>query len=236
MMPVLRSMCAVAVSLWFLASPTVARADPIVISSGVIIGNAAVSELIMNVQGPGFSFVSGPFGLFLPNIGSCTPCVDDDFVPSAVVNLGATLPFIGLGFDIGSGTGVIEGVTYPQVWVGFDSGTITTPTATLTELGESFVDVPFSLNTLMHGYLGDPVQGNVERVFTVELTGSGRASASFIGLADEASPIGRTYSLGSLMRYEFVQPQPVPEPGTLFLVGGAVAALAARRSLVRRRR
>jgi hypothetical protein len=228
----------VAVSLWFLASPTVARADPIAISSGVIIGNAAVSQLIMNVQGPGFSFVTsgGPIGGFLPNIGSCTPCVDDGFVPSAVVDLGATLPFTGLGFELGSGTGVIEGVTYPHVWVGFDSGTITTPTVTLTELGESFVDVPFSINTLMNGYLGDPVQGNVERVFTVELTGSGRASASFIGLTDEVSPDGRSFSLGSLMRYEFVQPQPVPEPGTLFLVGGAIGALAARRSLASRRR
>ncbi len=63
----------------------------------------------------------------------------------------------------GSGTGVIEGVTYPHVWVGFESGTITTPRVTLTELGESFVDVPFSFNTLMHGYLGDLVQGNLER-------------------------------------------------------------------------
>ena len=93
----------------------------------------------------------------------------------------------------GSGTGVIEGVTYPHVWVGFESGTITTPTVTLTELGESFVDVPFSFNTLMHGYLGDLVQGNLERVFTVELTGSGRASASFIGLADDEH--GQTFSM-----------------------------------------
>jgi hypothetical protein len=60
MMPVLRFMCAVAVSLWSLASPTVAHADPIVISSGWAIGNAAgpgVSHLVMNVQGTAFSFL-----------------------------------------------------------------------------------------------------------------------------------------------------------------------------------
>ena len=65
--------------------------------------------------------------------------------------------------------------------------------------------------------------GDAPPIFTLELTGSGRASARFIGLfVDE---VGQTFSLGSLMRYEFVQPQPVPEPGTLFLVGGAIAAL-----------
>jgi hypothetical protein len=232
MMPVLRFMCALAVSLWSLASPTVAHADPIVISSGWAIGNAAgpgVSHLVMNVQGTAFSFFTsgGPIGGFLPNIDECLPCA------SPVVDLGAKLETQKLGFEPGSGTGVVEGVSYPHVWVGFESGAITTPTVTLTELGESFVDVPFSFNTLMHGYLGDLVQGNLERVFTVELTGSGRASASFIGLADDEH--GQTFSMGSLIRYDFVQPQPVPEPGTLFLGGAAIVALAARRSLRNRR-
>jgi hypothetical protein len=235
MMPVLRFMCAVAVSLWSLASPTVAHADPVVISSGVAIGNAAgpgVSHLFMNVQGPEFFLFTsgGPIGGFLPNIDECSPCA------SAVVNLGATLN--SSGFDDGSGTGLIEGVTYPQVFVRFSSGTITTPSATLTELGESLVELPFSFSAMMNGYLESPVTrpSDAPPIFTVELTGSGKASASFIGLADEVSPTGRSFSLGSFMQYDFVQPQPVPEPGTLFLVGGAIAALAARRSLRSRRR
>jgi hypothetical protein len=242
-MQVVRSMWAVAVSVWFLASPTVALADPIVISSGVAIGNplgVGVSHLIMNVQGPEFSFLTngGPIGGFLPNIDDCNPCGVFDggvFVPSPVVDLGATLN--SSGFDDGTGTGLIEGVTYPQVHVRFSSGTITTPSVTLTELGESLVDVPFSFTAVMNGYLEDQVTrpSNAPPIFTVELTGSGRASASFIGLNDENSPSGRSFSLGSLMQYDFVQPQPVPEPGTLFLVGGAIGALAARRSLRNRR-
>jgi hypothetical protein len=235
-MPVLRSMSAVAVSLWCFGYPGVAHADPIVISSGWALGNAAgpgVSHLAMNVQGPEFSLFtsSGAIGGFLPNIGECNPCSDGAFVPSPVVDLGATLD--SSGFDFGSGTGRVDGVTYPHVWVAFSSGTITTPTVTLTALGESLVDVPFSFNALMNGYLGDPFAGNLERVFTVELTGSGRASASFFGLTDEVSPSGRSFSISSFTRYDFAQPQPVPEPGTLFLVGGAIATLAARGSLGR---
>ena len=228
-------------SLWLLASPTVAHADPIVISSGVAIGNpqgAGVSHLIMNVQGPEFSFNGGPIGGFLANIRDCLPCADDDLVPSAVVDLGATLN--SSGFDDGTGTGLIEGVTYPQVHVRFSSGTITTPTTTLTELGESLVELPFSFTAVMNGYLEHQVTrpSDAPLIFTVELTGSGRASASFFGLIDETSPDGRSFSLTSLMQYEFVQPQPqpVPEPGTLFLLGGAIAALAAWRSLRSRRR
>ena len=107
----------------------------------------------------------------------------------------------------------------------------------LTELGSTLVEVPFTLTAVMNGYLESPVTrpSDALPIFTLQLTGSGRASASFIGLADEVSPTGRSFSLGSFMRYEFVQPQPVPEPGTLFLVGGAIGALAARRSLRSRR-
>jgi PEP-CTERM motif len=157
------------------------------------------------------------------------------FVPSPVVDLGATLNSSGFGGQ-GAIKGVIEGITYPLTFVTLSSGTITTPTATLTELGESLVEVPFSFTTVMNGYLESPVTrpDNAPPLFTLDLTGSGKASASFIGLADDEH--GRTFSLGSDMRYEFVQAQPVPEPGTLFLVGGAIAALAARRSLASRRR
>ena len=192
MMPVLRFMCAVAVSLWSLASPTVAHADPIVISSGWAIGNAVgpgVSHLAMAVQGPEFSiFRARPHRRIPPQYWRVQPVWDLRWWRVCALacrgSRGETRNSK-TGFEPGSGTGVVEGVSYPHVWWGSESGTITTPTVTLTELGESFVDVPFSFNTLMHGYLGDLSGQPLERVFTVELTGSGRASASFIGLIDE---------------------------------------------------
>jgi len=235
MTPVLRFICAVAVLLGFLASPTVAHADPIVISSGSISANPSASQLAMSVQGLEFSVVSTPIGGFLANIGTCTPCGDAGFVPTPLVDLGATLN--SAGFDQGAIMGVIEGIAYPLTYVAFSSGTITTPAVTLTELGQSLVDVPFSFSAVMNGYLESPVTrpSDAPPIFTVELTGSGRASASFIGVMDQNSQSGRSFSLGSFMQYDFAQPKPVPEPGTLFLVGGALGALAARRSLRNRR-
>ena len=50
----------------------------------------------MGVQGSEFSILSTPIGGFLANIGTCTPCVDAGFVPSPLVDLGATLELIGV--------------------------------------------------------------------------------------------------------------------------------------------
>jgi hypothetical protein len=236
MIRVVRSTCALAAFVMFLGYPAVAQGDPIVISSGVIVGNPSDSSLLIGVQQPGFSFVSTPIGGFLAHIGSCTPCVDAGFIPSSVVDLGAMLD--SSGFANGAITGVVDGITYPIAYVAFGSGTFTTLMTTLTDLGESIVDVPFSFSAVMNGYHESPVTrpSDAPPDFTLLLTGSGRASASFIGVTDVASPSGRSFSLGSFMRYDFGQPRPVPEPGTLFLVGGAIGALAARRSLARRRR
>ena len=221
MMRVVRSGCAVAVSLWFLAHPAIAQADPIVIPSGTIVGNAYASAASIDVQGPEFSFTGFVEG-YLANLASCIPCAS----PTPVVDLGATFD----RFSSGGGTGVIEGITYPLVYVGFSSGTFTTPTATLTELGESLVDVPFTFTAVMNGYLEHPLTrpSDAPPIFTVDLAGSGRASARFFGLIDENG--ARSFSvLPRSPQYEFMQSQPVPEPGTLLLVGGAIGALAARR-------
>jgi hypothetical protein len=215
------------VSLWGIAYPSVARADPIPISSGVMVGNTMLFDLaINNVQGPGLSISANSIGGFHPNIGSCIPC------DSPVVNLGATL--FSQSFD-GPFTGTVGGVHYPSAWVQWISGTFTTPTATLTELGESVVNLPFSFSGVMRGFLENPLTRpfDAQPLFTVALAGSGRASARFFGLTEENG--GRSFSPSPpAIRYEFAQP--VPEPGTLFLVGGAIAALAARRSLASRRR
>lgn len=228
MVSVVHVRCAAAVGLWFLAYPGVAQADPIVISSGTIVGYTVSSEAFIDVQGPEFSF-TGSYDLFRANYGVCAPCA------SPVVDLGGNFHPVDSGS--GAGTGVIEGHNYPQVYVEFSSGTFTTPTATLTELGASLVDVPFTFTAVMNGYLEGPLDRprEVRPVFTVDLAGSGRASGLFFGEIDENHADGRSFWNSQLL-YEFAQPQPVPEPGTLLLVGGTIGALAVRRSLGGRRR
>ena len=159
-------------------SPAIAQADPIVIPSGTIVGNAYASAASINVQGPEFSFTGLVEG-YLANLARASRVPS----PTPVVDLGATFD----RFSSGGGTGVIEGITYPLVYVGFSSGTFTTPTATLTELGESLVDVPFTFTAVMNGYLEHPLTrpSDAPPIFTVDLAGSGRASARFFGLIDE---------------------------------------------------
>lgn len=92
------------------------------------------------------SFVGSVEG-FLGNAAACSPCA------SPVVDLGATLD----PFSTGGGTGGIDGVSYSLVYIGFPSGTFSTGTAPLTELGVSVVEVPFTFSGVMNGYLEHPL-------------------------------------------------------------------------------
>ena len=207
-----------------LFQPTTGRADPIVISSGTIAGHVLLSVAQLDIQGSGFSF-TGALDGFLGNAAACTPCT------SPVADLGATFD----QFSSGGGTGVIEGVTYPFVYVGFSSGTFTTPTATLTELGSTLVEVPFTFTGVMNGFLEHPLirPSDALPIFTVDLRGSGQASARFFGLVDDNGE--RAYSVfPDSIRYEFTTSEPVPEPGTLLLAGGALGALILVRAGSRR--
>src|SRR5215203_2955879 len=225
MRTLLRTACPAVLSL-LLFPPTAVQADPIVISPGTITGHVLLSTAHLDIQGSGFSF-TGSLDGFLANTAACTPCA------SPVADLGATLD----QFSTGSGTGMIEGVTYPLVYVGFSSGLFTTPTATLTDLGSSLVEVPFTFTGVMNGFLEDPLirSSDALPIFTVNLAGSGRASARFFGLLDDNG--ARVYSVfPDSIRYEFTRSEPVPEPGTLLLVGSTLAGLSLARAGARRPR
>ena len=219
MRALLRATCPAVLSL-LLLHPTAARADPILISSGTIAGHVLLSSAQFDIQGSGFSFTGLVEG-YLGNAAACTPCA------SPVADLGATFD----QFSSGGGTGLVEGVTYPLVYVGFSSGTFTTPTAMLTDLGLSHVEVPFTFSGVMNGYLENPLVRPTDAppIFTVSLGGSGMASAQFFGLIDDSG--ARVYPIfPDSIRYEFTNAEPTPEPGTLLLVGGALGGLILART------
>src|SRR3954471_3668631 len=189
---VLRTGCVATLSLLLLQ--TTAQADPIEITSGSLTGHVLLSAASLDVVGDGFSFMGYFEGGFLSNLAACTPCA------SSSVNLGASIA----PDSTGGGAGTIKGVDYPWVYIGFSSGTFTTPTAMLTDLGASMVEVPFEFSAVMNGYLESPVTrpSDAPPNFTVNLTGRGRASASFFGLVDDTGV--RSYSVHpDSVRYEF---------------------------------
>ena len=86
--------------------------------------------------------------------------------------------------------------------------------------------VPFTFAGVMNGFLEHPLTrpSDALPIFTVELGGSGRASARFFGLVDDNG--ARVYSVfPDSIRYDFTTSEPVPEPWTLLLVGGALGGL-----------
>jgi hypothetical protein len=103
------------------------------------------------------------------------------------------------------------------------------------ELGSTLVEVPFTFTGVMNGFLEHPLirPSDALPIFTVDLNGGGRASARFFGLVDDNGV--RAYSVfPDSIRYEFTTSEPVPEPGTLLLVGGALGVLILVRFGLRR--
>jgi hypothetical protein len=124
------------------------------------------------------------------------------------------------GLDSGVGTVMLDGVTYNEV-----SSLNSTASA---EIGfsSSHLLPPFSSSTAV---LHDPfrMQGSFSHPGGVELLfGSGIVTTRW---SPESSGESRGWSLASA-RYDFSQAEPVPEPGTMALVGvGGAAALLRRR-------
>jgi hypothetical protein len=137
--------------------------------------------------------------------------------------------------DLRGGEAVVNGVSYPEVRFGYGSsgGTFVTAPVTLTGEGLIIVSVPFSFTGFVTGLPPWACCEDAAPLFTTTLTGSGVARAAFLGFSDIgiASPVNLP---GTDYHVQYVFADPIPEPGTLLLVGGAALALAARRRLRRR--
>jgi hypothetical protein len=155
--------------------------------------------------------VSTTGGIFEPRSG-CSPCL-----PGEPISLQAHW----LGNDL-SGTATFEGATYTQVGsvvpghavgsVTFTGSTVAPPMEGLT----ATLIAPF----LFQGMFSFPPSGTTAAA-TASLMGSGTATL----VLGRQNPDVSGWSYRSAV-YEF---EPIPEPGTLILVGTALAGLAFRR-------
>lgn len=203
----------------FVAAPFHAAADPIPIQ--IVAGSLEMSGTsgTLSIEGGdrGFTLVGavgvtgGLFGPFL----TCIPCM-----PGAPISLDAHWS----DNDV-RGTATFDGVTYaplgslsPGAASGILDFTGTAVAPPLEGLAATLA-APF----LFSGSFFFPVAGEVSGRVEASLFGSGTATVAL-----GRSAVDNPWSYMNAV-YQFEDPDPIPEPGTLMLVGSALAGLAACR-------
>ena len=121
---------------------------------------------------------------------------------------------------LGRGNALVNGVAYDDVDFS-GSWFLSSPGADLPDGPELFavLAAPFSFSGSLRGARGG------QEIFNVDLIGSGRAQVSIARIG----PGGWVIDEGASLDYQFAPPAPVPEPGSMLLVGIGCAAFAVAR-------
>ena len=198
-------------------------ADPITITGGELVGDR--QGVAVTLAGPGFALtgIGDSVGGFWGPFNSCSPCV-----PGAPVMFNAQWS----GSDF-RGTVDIGGQTYLMGSVGPDTANVAVEWVAANGVAPAFtgattasVTAPFTF----HGVFRYPNIPSTEPPAPVPFAGFGTATVNLVWRTES----GFEYWVFDNARYVFESANPVPEPGTLFLIGtGAVTALVQHR---RRRR
>lgn len=198
-------------------APATANADPLIITSGTLTVEGFFG-------GPDFTFFGNNFfasgggerGASGPQVG-CTPCTSGSLVSVGGIFAGSSLgggTLIVDGVDHSGGFGGVFTLTGPPILVPFSLSNMT-------------ITGPFVFSGTLNSCPQDCFIGPV--VFSVSLIGSGTASIdlTFSGLTGNGTPIFTFQKV----TYNFE----VPEPTSILLLGGGLAALYAGTKRRRRR-
>lgn len=196
-------------------TPTLTRADPIVVTSGTIMVSGSSGGPFFNLSGNNFTAMNagGDTGNFSLQL-SCFPCVAGQTVGAGGSFLGSSLG--------GGGTATINGTTFTNLGYsglfGLGGNSFVIPSV----MTNVQITVPFTFTGTLNGCSGGSCLNNPV-IFTVDLVGSGMVTVdlTFGGLDQQGRPI----FFFQKANFQF---QDVPEPATLFLLGGGVALLTAK--------
>jgi hypothetical protein len=194
-----------------LVSPTPAFADSVTLTSGGV-----------------FYHQDDPLFVFLPSLQSVIVAGDDsgNLLPGCMCAPGDIVDTSTSEEMIGGGSFVYQGTTYQvsnSASFTIDSGEVAVPDVPASEEGTQFgtVFTPFTFRGTLTGVSATGL------TTSLELTGRGTTAFTF------SRSLGANPQFFSAF-YAFENASAVPEPSTLLLVGGAVAAAATRRFRARR--
>jgi hypothetical protein len=197
-------------------TPSVVRADPVVITTGFLSVTGLTGGPVYSFAGEDFSVAGGGEpGFTAPQL--CFPCAGGD-----LIGLNSTF----VGTSLGHGTATINGSTFGSLSLSGNIDFIGSPILLPPAISNISLTAPFTFSGFMFGCEGPHINCTpFNSVFSTELTGQGLATIQLNTFVLDGD--GRSLYQFQSVTYNF-SGTPIPEPTSILLLTGGLAALGAR--------